>query len=130
MSREGDFKEEKRRRRQEYLRQQELKAWERENQPRDDEERRNAEAEDKHLEENLAAILRQTRGMSEQDFGRWVKKNSRKVRKAGGAGKVKRAHKKAGGCVVIAILLVAAALGALGAGIWGAYEAVAAVIGQ
>lgn len=105
------------RRRAERMRQaRENARFERENQPRDEEEARNVEAEDKHLADNFDALLNQAARMSDEDFNRAVGKGSfkRKMRKAG-TSKAKlakaRAKKRSSWCVVwaVALLLVSAA---------------------
>ncbi len=112
MSRDDRDRAEGRRRREELNKQaREWAKFERENQPRDDEERRNVEAEDKHLKANWDAILRSAANMDDRTFDRWVSKgsNKRKIRKTGkSVGKLKSARKakRSGWCAVLAVALL------------------------
>lgn len=116
----------KKRERAAYKEAQERKSFVRDNTPKDDEERRDAEAEDKHLADNLNAILRGFDGMSEQEFKAALRRtSSRKIRKAGGKAKVRKEFKKRNsGCAVVGLALVSA----LGAACWGAVELAVAVM--
>lgn len=117
----------KKQERKDHVARQEREAFERENQPRDAEEERNAKAEDKHLAENLAAILRAAEGMSAEEFETKLRKTpTRKIKAAGGKAHVRKEFKKKGkgGCAVVALALVGAA-GLIG---WGGVELIFAVV--
>lgn len=90
------------------------------NQPRDAEERRNAAAEDKHLAANFNAIVNSVSKMDDQQFDRYLSRNRRKVRKAGGRAKVRRARKAKRGCLVVAFVVC----GAVAAVLYGGHELV------
>jgi hypothetical protein len=113
-----------------YLRKQEAEAFERENQPRDAEELRNANAEDAHLAENLNAILRGFEGMDSRQFEAALRKtSSRKIKKAGGKSAVRKAYRKKKGCGKTAAVLLLALGSAVGGLTWGAVELAGAVLG-
>lgn len=89
----------------------ERKEFERQNQPRDAEEERNAAAEDKHFADNFDALLNQAARMSDKDFEKAVSQGSfKKKMKKAGTNKSKltaaRKKKKNGICAIIGIVLL------------------------
>lgn len=100
--------------------------YDRENQPRDEEEARNALAEDAKLAENLRGILGVVADMDDREFADWERRNRRAIRKAGGKSRVRtgRTQARKKGCAVVGIALVGAASTLL----WGAVEIVGQVI--
>lgn len=99
--------------------------------PRDAEERRNAEAEDRDLAKNLEGIMGAVGRMSDAEFEAYLKRNRRKVKKAGGANRVRAERKKRSGwCSLVALVLLLTLVG-IGYGIgWGVYQVTAAVVAR
>lgn len=114
----------KKQERQAYLEAERRRAQEdeKEYQPRDKEELRNAEAEDRKFEENLIGIMKIVDGMSDQQFNKWVSKNTKAVKKAGGKARVKKEFAKKKGCAVVAVALIGGLITAFGGVVWGAVE--------
>lgn len=132
MSRDDRDREEGRARRRKL--DEEAAKFTRENQPRDEEERRNAEAEDKHLAKNWEGIVNSVARMSDADFEKYVKKAStkRKVRRAGkNTRKLIQARKaKRSICAVTALLILAVSAVELAAIASGLHDVVSAMAGR
>jgi hypothetical protein len=132
MSRDDRDREAARRRRREL--DAEAAEFTRQNQPRDEEERRNAEAEDKQLRQNWDGIVNSVARMSDAEFEKYVKKAStkRKVRRAGkNTRKLIQARKaKRSMCVVTALLILAVSAIELAAIASGLHDVVSALAGR